>query len=209
MEFFYQIIQSLLDLILRLGYFGIFIGMIIESSFFPFPSEVILIPAGALIASGEMAFAWVFLAGLAGSLIGALVNYYFALFLGRRVVDRLIVKYGKAFLLTKKNLDKSDIYFKKHGEITTFIGRLIPVVRQLISLPAGFSKMNIFKFSLFTALGAGIWTLILIYLGYLFGNNSELIKANMNLILLMVLLVSAIILVIYILVRMKRKNNAH
>lgn len=206
MEFFYQIIQGLLDLILRLGYFGIFIGMVIESSFFPFPSEVILIPAGALIASGEMTFVWVFLAGLAGSLAGALFNYYFALFLGRRVVDRLIVKYGQAFFLNEQKLERAEMYFKKYGEITTFIGRLIPVIRQLISLPAGFSKMNIFKFCLFTSLGAGIWTLILIYLGYLFGNNSELIKANMNLILPVILLLSVIILIIYLIVNRRRKK---
>ena len=209
MEFFYQIIQGLLDLISRLGYFGIFIGMTIESSFFPFPSEIILIPAGALVASGEMAFAPVFIAGLLGSLAGALINFFLAFYLGRRTINFLIAKYGKAFFLNERKLEKSDNYFKKHGEITTFIGRLIPVVRQLISLPAGFSKMNIFKFSLFTSLGAGIWVFILIYLGYLFGNNSELIKANMNLILLTILLLSAIILLIYLIVRRKRKNKCN
>ncbi len=164
-------------------------------------------PAGALVASKEMIFFPVFIAGLFGSLTGALINYYLALSLGRPIVDKLVGKYGKAFFLSERKLKKSDTYFKKHGEITTFIGRLIPVIRQLISLPAGFSKMKIFKFCLFTSLGAGIWTFILIYLGYLFGNNSELIKANMNLILLSILLLSAIIVIIYLMIKRKKKFN--
>ena len=209
MEFFYQIIQGLLDLILRLGYFGIFIGMVLESSLFPFPSEIILIPAGALVASGEMSFVIVFIFGLFGSLAGALINYAIALFLGRKLINTLVKKYGKAFFLNERKLERTDNYFKKHGEITTFVGRLIPVVRQLISLPAGFSKMNIFKFCLFTSLGAGIWAFILIYLGYLFGNNSELIKANMNLILSALLLLSAIILIIYLRIHRKRKMKKY
>ena len=198
MEFFSQIVDGLLAIIANFGYFGIFVGMTIESSFFPFPSEIIMIPAGALIAKGEMVFIWVFLAGLLGSLAGALINFFLAFYLGRKTINFLILKYGKIFLLGKKGLEKSDIYFKKHGEITTFIGRLIPVVRQLISLPAGFSKMNIFKFCLFTSLGAGIWIAILIYLGYIFGNNLELIKTNMTLIFLVIFLFLSIILVTYL-----------
>lgn len=206
LEFLSQITIFLLNIINQFGYFGIFIGMAIESSFFPFPSEIILIPAGALVAQGEMSFILVFLAGLSGALIGASFNYILALFFGRTAVDFLIQKYGKLFFISEKKLRKTDIYFKKHGEVTTFVGRLIPGIRQLISLPAGFARMNFLKFILFTALGAGIWTLILIYIGYFFGNNFELITLNMNIIILFLLVFSLIILLIYFLWKKKNKN---
>jgi len=200
-----QFIEILLSIINRLGYFGIFIGMTIESSFFPFPSEIILIPAGALVARGEMVFIFVFLAGLLGSLVGALINFSLAFFLGRKTIDLLISKYGKFLFITKKKLKRSDNYFKKHGEITTFIGRLIIGVRQFISLPAGFSKMNLFKFCLFTALGAGIWTMILTYTGYFFGGDIDLTLKII--ITLLLVLFSLIVVLIYLGNRKKHKNT--
>ena len=206
-ELFFQLIEILLSIIKELGYLGIFIGMAIESSFFPFPSEIILIPAGALVARGEMSFFLVFLVGLLGSLTGAMINYFLALYLGRTSIDLLVSKYGKVLFINTRKLKKTDDYFIKHGEITTFIGRLIPVIRQLISIPAGFSRMNLFKFSLFTALGAGIWTMTLICVGYFFGNNYEWINGNRSIITLILLLLSSIILVIYIIYKKKLKNR--
>ncbi len=197
--------SSLLELIKELGYAGIFLGMAIESSFIPFPSEIILIPAGALIAKSQMAFLPVFLAGLLGSLFGAMINYFLALFIGRTAVDFLVSKYGKFLFITKKSLDKADNYFRKYGSITTFTGRLIPVVRQLISLPAGFSRMNFLKFLLFTALGAGIWVLVLIYIGYFFGINSAWISHNMNFVNFTMFLLAVVIAVFY----MTRKKLNH
>lgn len=201
-EYLSQLVEALLSLIGELGYIGIFIGMTIESSFFPFPSEVILIPAGALIARGEMAFLPVFFAGLLGSLVGALISFFLAFFLGRKTVDFLISKYGKFLFITRKKLKKSDYYFKKHGEVTIFIARLIPLVRQIISLPAGFSKMSLFKFILFTALGAGIWTALLIYVGFFFGSQVE---STLKLITLTIMLISLSIIIAYILVNKKKK----
>ena len=206
-EFFSHLIGSLIAVIAKLGYLGIFIGMTIESSFFPFPSEIILIPAGALVAQGQMSFGIVLLAGILGSLVGALINFFLALFLGRALVDFLISRYGKVLFLSKKSLDKADVYFKAHGDITTFVGRLIPGIRQLISLPAGFSKMNLFKFCLFTSLGAGIWTLILIYLGYFFGNNLEFINGNLEVITSLLLLFSLIVIITYFLLNKKKTKN--
>ena len=205
-EFISQGIALLLTIINELGYIGIFIGMTIESSFVPFPSELILIPAGALVAQHKMNFLLVFLVGILGSVVGALINYFLALFLGRTTIDFLVDKYGKIFLINKQKLKRADIYFEKNGEITTFIGRLIPVIRQLISLPAGFSKMSLKKFCAFTALGAGLWSAILIYIGYFFGNNSDLITANMRLITFILLIISITILIIYILLKKRKKD---
>lgn len=200
MELINNLFLLILNIINQLGYIGILIGMTIESSFFPFPSEIILIPAGVLVAQGKMSFLLVFIAGLFGSILGAWINYFLAFFLGRKTIDCLVNKYGKFLFITKNKLKKSEIYFKKHGEITTFLGRLVFVVRQLISLPAGFAKMNFAKFTLFTALGAGIWTSLLIGVGYLFGNNSELILKFLTPILI---IFSLIIIIIYF----KRKSN--
>ena len=198
-----SLIESLLLLINNLGYLGIFIGMTIESSFVPLPSELILIPAGALIARGEMAFFPVFFAGLFGSILGALVNYYLALFLGRRTVDFLVKKYGKFLFMNKKNLERTDAYFRKHGEATTFVGRLIPLARHLISLPAGFARMNLSKFIIFTALGAGLWTAILIFVGYFFGSDAP---SSLKIMTAIILALSLVFLLIYYL-RQKKKNS--
>lgn len=201
------IIEWFVHLISSWGYFGIFVGMLIESSFIPFPSEIILPPAGVLIARGQMSFFPVFLVAIAGSLAGAFINYFLALHLGRAAVNKLVFKYGKIFFLNEKTIVKSENYFKNHGEITTFAGRLIPAVRQLISLPAGFARMNLVKFTLFTALGAGIWSAVLIYLGVLYGSNQTTIEPLLNAITLWVLIGLAAIVIIYIIIQKRRKNT--
>jgi membrane protein DedA with SNARE-associated domain len=204
-DIFRSVTDWLVGLIGSLGYFGIFILMVIESSFVPFPSEIILIPAGVLVSQGEMSFLLVFILGVLGSLVGALINYYLALKLGRRGVNRLIEKYGKVFFIDDKKLENSDKFFEKHGEITTFLGRLIPVIRQLISIPAGFSKMNLGKFCVYTSLGAGIWTLILIGLGYWFGENIELVEQNMGIVSAILLAFALFVVLIYLWIRKKSK----
>ena len=167
-----ELAQSLVDLIFDWGYLGIFLLMSIESSFIPFPSEIVLVPAGYLASQGEMSIGLIISSALAGSLLGAFINYYLALTLGRKILK----KYGKYFFIKESALDKMDSFFDKHGHISTFIGRLIPGIRQLISIPAGLAKMNLVVFSLFTALGAGLWALVLTMLGYYIGENQELIN---------------------------------
>jgi len=152
-----------------------------------------MIPAGYLVYKGEMNIFLVILCGILGSLAGAIFNYFFALKLGRT----FLLKYGKYFFISPETIDKMDKFFDKHGHISTFFGRLIPVVRQYISLPAGISKMNIYIFSLFTSLGAGIWVIILTLLGYFLGNNEELIKEYLHQIIIILLIIVAIFSAIY------------
>jgi len=154
------------------GYWGIFFLMFLESTFFPFPSEVIMIPAGYLAFKGEMSLVIIIFIGILGSLLGALFNYYLALHFGRK----FLLAYGKYFFINKETLDKLQTFFTKYGELSTFNGRLIPGIRQLISLPAGLAKMNVLKFSLYSGLGAGIWVIVLVSLGYLLGSNEALIS---------------------------------
>ncbi|MCX8037763.1 MAG: DedA family protein [Candidatus Sumerlaeia bacterium] len=154
----------------------IFLFMTIESSFIPFPSEVVMIPAGVMIARHEfpggdavgIGLSIAILAGLAGSMAGAYINYYLALWLGRPFLYR----YAKYFFLKPAHLERAEALFREYGEITTFVCRLLPAIRQLISLPAGLARMNIFRFSLFTALGAGFWVSVLTFIGYGLGRAS-------------------------------------
>ena len=164
LETFFQI---LLDFSADLGYLGILFLMTVESSFIPFPSELVIPPAAYLAYQGEMNIYLVVLFGILGSLIGALINYYLALCLGRPIIYSLTEKkWAKVFLISSKKIEKAERYFLKHGEASTFIGRLIPVIRQLISLPAGFTKMKLRPFIIYTTLGAGIWVIVLAVIGY-------------------------------------------
>lgn len=171
-----EMAQWLVDIIFDMGYWGIFLLMSIESSFVPFPSEIILIPAGYLAAKGDMNVVIVFIASLGGSLTGSLINYYGALWIGRSVLE----SYGKYLFIKPAALHKMDDFFEKHGHISTFTGRLIPGIRQLISIPAGLTRMDMKTFLLYTSLGAGIWSMILIALGYTIGENEALIKAYLH-----------------------------
>lgn len=197
-----ELTQWLVQNILDMGYMGIFLLMMIESSFIPFPSEIVLIPAGYLVHQGEMNMLLVFSAALFGSLAGAFINYFGALIIGRR----LLLKFGKYFFVSNSAMDKMEAFFQKHGPISTFTGRLIPGIRQLISIPAGLSKMPLISFSLYTALGAGIWSMVLIMLGYIVGENQELITTYLHQITLAVLGTLVVVVFVYIR-RIKTKKN--
>jgi membrane protein DedA with SNARE-associated domain len=197
-----ELAQWLVQNILDMGYMGIFLLMMIESSFIPFPSEIVLIPAGYLAQQGEMNIIVIFLAALFGSLAGAFINYFGALIIGRQ----LLMRFGKYIFISNSAMEKMETYFQKHGPISTFTGRLIPGIRQLISIPAGLSKMSLLPFSLYTALGAGIWSMILILMGYILGEKQELIEAYLHQITLAVLGTLVIIVFVYIR-RIKTKNN--
>lgn len=165
------LIAWLVSTVGSLGYPGIVILMALESSFFPFPSEVVMIPAGYLAYNGEMNIVLVIVFGILGSIFGALFNYYLAVKLGRPALH----KWGKWLFLPEHRFMQVELFFKSHGEISTFIGRLIPGIRQYISFPAGLSRMNLTHFVFWTAVGAGIWMTALALIGYFVGGNEELV----------------------------------
>lgn len=155
------------------SYWFVFVFMIIESSFIPFPSELVVPPAAYVAATrGDMNIFLVVLVATAGALVGALVNYYLSLWLGRPIVYSFAnSRFGRACMVTPEKVKKAEDYFDRHGAFSTFIGRLIPVIRQFISIPAGLARMNILKFVVFTTLGAGLWNVILGALGYWLGKT--------------------------------------
>ena len=186
--------------------------MAIESSFVPFPSEIVMLPAGFLAARGELTLhlpaadlALAIAVGVAGSLAGAYFNYFLSRWLGEPFLRR----YGKWFFVKPEALDRAEEVFNRYGAVTTFVCRLIPVIRQLISIPAGLSGMPLGKFTLFTGLGAGIWTAILAATGYVLGRTAgditylELVhkgKALVDAHLIWLILGGLVVAVLYLLV---------
>lgn len=166
-------VQWLVETIGTLGYPGIFLLMAVESSVIPFPSELVMPPAGYLVSQGKMNPWLVVIAGGLGSLTGAYANYYGARYLGRP----LLLQYGRFIGLAETKLDRAEQFFAQHGEISTFVGRLMPVIRQLISVPAGLAQMNHTRFALYTTLGATIWCAVLAWIGYIIGDNQQMIAA--------------------------------
>ncbi len=160
-----QFTMWLVETIGRMGYTGIVILMAMESSVLPVPSELVMPPAGYLAYQGRMNI-WIALAcGTVGSMLGAYANYWVASRLGRWV----FIRYGRWVLLSERSLERTERFFSKHGEIATFVGRLFPVIRHLISIPAGLARMRLDRFFLYTGVGAGIWCAILLLVGWVIG----------------------------------------
>ena len=166
-----NIIHWLIETIFQLGYPGIVVLMAIESSVFPLPSEIVIPPAGVLAAQGRMNVVLVVLSGTVGSIIGALANYALAAWLGRPLLHR----YARYLLVSEASLNRAEAFFRRHGEISTFTSRLIPVLRHLVSLPAGIARMPLVRFSLYTGMGAGIWCAILAAIGWYAGSHAQLL----------------------------------
>ncbi len=196
----HEAINWLVTTIGAMGYGGIFLLMAMESSIIPIPSEIIMPPAGYLVHEGKMDMVLVILSGTLGSLFGAYVNYFTARYLGRP----LLLKYGRYVLITEEHFDKVEKYFRSHGEISTFIGRLLPVIRHLISLPAGLAGMNHIKFSVYTLLGAFIWVSALTWIGYFIGHNEALIEQYSHQVVLDALAASAVLATVYILLHRRK-----
>jgi membrane protein DedA with SNARE-associated domain len=203
-----RFIDWLLQILLQLGYPGIVALMAMESSILPVPSELVMPPAGYWAAKGEMSFVVALACGVLGSVIGALANYYGAQWIGRPLIQR----YGKYVFLSEKNLQRSERFFAEHGEISTLIGRLFPVVRHLISIPAGLHRMPLPKFILYTAIGAAVWCAILTWIGYFLGQHEEALRSEeihryVTWALVALIPLTAVTIVVYVL-RRRRKAGA-
>lgn len=199
----HAIIDWIVQTVGAFGYIGIFVMMLIESSIFPLPSEVVMIPAGYLCAKGEMNLVIVIVLGTLGSIAGALLNYYLAVKLGRK----LILKYGHYVFFKPETLEKVEVFFKMHGSFSTFTGRLIPVIRHYISLPAGLARMNVWLFCFYTGFGAAIWVSILTFLGYYFGQNEALLNEHLHTITIAVIVFIVIFAAIYIWLHKKKERK--
>ena len=161
------------EVIVTIGYPGIVLVMAVENIFPPIPSELVLPFAGALSAEGDLEFWGVVSAGVAGSLIGAVALYAVGYGARQAGVRRLVAAYGKYLFISERDLDRGAAWFERYGEAVIFFGRLIPIVRSIISIPAGYTRMPAGRFLLFTTLGAAVWSLLLTYVGRLLGENWE------------------------------------
>ena len=173
MSFTESLVNLIVEFIDKTGYSSIFVMMSLESMVAPVPSEAVMPFAGFLVHSGRFTFTGVIFFSTLGSIFGSLISYYLGYWGGRPIVER----FGKYLLLDKKDLDLTERFFQKRGDITIFISRFIPIVRHLISIPAGIGKMNIVKFCIYTIIGAGLWNAFLTYMGYLLREKwSEVMK---------------------------------
>ena len=202
-----EAINWLVATIGSMGYWGIFLLMAMESSVIPIPSEIVMPPAGYLVQQGKMNMALVIVSGTAGSLIGAYANYFAARYLGRK----LLLRYGRYVWITEEHFAQVERFFRAHGEISTFVGRLLPVARHLISLPAGLARMNHWRFSLYTLAGAALWVSVLTWIGYFIGANQELIERYSKDAVLDIALFSAALIAVYVILhrrKLARQNRA-
>ena len=192
------------------NYYSITALMACESSILPVPSEMVIPPAVyiAMDPKSDLSIFWIIIFGTIGALIGASFNYIMSMWLGRLIIYKFAdSKIGKLLMLSSEKIKKSEKFFNDHGKTSTFIGRLIPVVRHLISIPAGLSKMNYLNFILYTALGAGIWNVILAGLGYLAGENRDLINKYSHELSYVFVIIGAILLVWLILKSVRKKKT--
>jgi membrane protein DedA with SNARE-associated domain len=203
-EFF----QSLADWYMsHINYFTITLLMAIESSFVPLPSEIVIPPAIWKAASGELNMYLVVVFATIGAILGAMFNYILARWLGRTLVHNLAdSKVGKLFLLNQRKVEHAEAYFLRNGRSSTFVGRLIPGIRHLISIPAGLSKMDVGQFVLYTALGSAVWHIILSILSYSLYSHQDLLKKYMNQ-LGLVLLAVGIIYFAFLMIKNRKQRN--
>ncbi len=200
-----NIIDWLINTLQAWGYTGIFILMALESLVIPVPAEIVLIPAGFLVFKGSMSFTLLIIISTLGSLAGSLLSYLIAYKLGRKSFEKIAKKYSQIPFWNIKHLKNSEKFFEKHGHLTIFISRFVPGLRHVISLPAGFSKMNLFEFSFYTFLGAGIYNSFLIFLGYFVGTKENYLTSHVGIIAGLIVVLFLVGILVY---RKLRKESA-
>jgi membrane protein DedA with SNARE-associated domain len=191
-----------IHLIENLGYWGVFIGMTLESACIPLPSEIIMPLSGFVAYEGKMTLLGITIVGALGNLFGSLIAYFVGLKAGRPVLE----KYGKYILITHKNLEMADRWFEKYGDEAVFISRLLPIIRTFISLPAGIARMDLKKFIIYTFLGSLPWTFALGYIGFILGPNWNIIRSYFH-ILDIIVIIGIIGLISYLIYKYKIRSR--
>lgn len=203
-KWLYEILGNFLLFFEKTSYFGVFFLMALESTLFPIPSEIIVPPAAYLAAKGKLNLFGVIFAGTLGSLAGALINYFLALKFGRPAFLRFIKKHGKYVFLTEASFIKMENFWHNHGHISTFVGRLLPGLRHVISIPAGFARMALGLFCFYTTIGAFIWCTFLALCGYFFGTNEALLKEYLAKGSYGIIIFSLLLVLVYIYFKLKK-----
>jgi membrane protein DedA with SNARE-associated domain len=201
----HELVDFIVNLVWNMWYVGIYLMMTIESSFIPFPSEVAMIPAWYLASLWQMNFIIAFVAWTMWAMTGSVINYVLWYYLWWPIIKTLVHKYWKYIFLKEDHYLQAEKYFQKHGSVTTFLGRFIPAVRQLISIPAGIFKMNIVKFLLYTFVWAGTWNLVLMWIGYVAWENKDLIEKYSKELLFLILTFVVIVGIVYYLINKRKK----
>ncbi|MBI2545424.1 MAG: DedA family protein [Candidatus Aenigmarchaeota archaeon] len=183
-----------MSIISQIGYVGVFLLMVFESALLPVPSEIIMPFSGFLVATGRIDFWLVVLAGTLGNLVGSLISY----FIGKSVGRNLILKYGKYVFIHESHLDMADRWFEKFGDRIILLSRNLPAVRTYISLPAGITRMNLLKFSLYTAIGSLPWNTFLTYIGVILGENWQTILQYTSMIDIIVVVLAIVMIVMWL-----------
>ncbi len=200
---FEQATEFLVNFVEHLGYFGIFFMTLIESTFIPIPAELTMIPAGYLVHEGKLDFTLVFISSVAGSVGGGYINYWIALHYGRN----LLLRHPKIFMMSHEKFEKVEEYFKDHGGISVFTGRLLPAVKHYIGFPAGLAKMKLSKYLFYCFLSGILWMGILLVLGYMIGEHSHLIKPYLFYVKVGLAIFAAFIVSIYLFRHYKGKRG--
>jgi membrane protein DedA with SNARE-associated domain len=193
----------------HITYWTIFLLMAVESTFIPFPSELVIPPAAYKAASGDMNIFLIIFAGSMGAIAGSLINYYLAKWLGRTLLFKFVnTRLAHLMMIDQAGIEKSENYFLEHGKTSTLIGRLIPGIRHLISIPAGLSNMKIRDFILYTAIGATAWNCILALLGYFFSSQKDVFEKYYKELIVLIIMIGGLY-VLYLIYKgvMKKKGD--